>query len=120
MKTHVQPPAVYIFDFPRLDTAVEVTSSVEGVVIRASRHSASEERKLCFVRALAAEGFIDEACCWRPLDSLGGVHWLAEAGGFMFDAACVARTRRLTLRLCFSAAALWLCLMGSLLLHARR
>ena len=120
MKTHVQPPTVYIFDFPDLDTAVEVTSSVEGVVIRASRNCFSEERKHCFIRELAAEGFIDEAWCWRPQGSPGGVHWLVEAGGFMPAAAAVAQTRRFMRRLIFSSAGLWLCLMGLLLLHAAR
>ena len=120
MKTPVQPPAGYVFDFPRLDAVLEVAPSPEGVVIRASRNCFSEERKLCFIRELAAEGFIDEASRWRPLGSVGGVHWLVDAGGFMPGAACVAQTRRLMLRLIVSASGLWLCLMAVLLLHAAR
>ena len=114
------PSPGHVFDFPQLDAVVEVTTSPEGVVIRASRDCFSEGRKQRFIRELAAEGFIDEACCWRPMGSLGGVHWLVDASGFMPDAASVARTRRLMLRLIFSSAGLWLCLIGLLLLHAAR
>jgi len=115
-----RPPLGHVFAFPQLDAVVEVTASPTGVVIRASRDCFSEERKHSFIRELAAEGFIDEACCWRRLGSLHGVHWLVDASGFMPDAASVARTRRLMLRLIFSSAGLWLCLMGLLLLHAAR
>ncbi len=116
----VAPPPGHFFDFPQLDAVVEVTVWPEGVVIRASRDCFSEERKVCFIRELAAEGFIDEASRWRPWGSPGGVRWLVEAAAFLPDAACVARTRRLMLRLLFSAGALWLVLMGSLLLLPRR
>jgi len=116
----VAPPPGHFFDFPQLDAVVEVMVRPEGVVIRASRDCFSEERKLCFIRELAAEGFIDEAVRWRPSGSLGGVRWHVDAAAFLPDAACVARTRRWMLRLLFSAGALWLCLMGTLLLLARQ
>jgi len=120
VKPRVQPPASRVFDFPRLNAVVEVTSSVDGVVIRASRNCFTEERKQAFIRELAAEGFIDEACCWLPAGSLGGVLWLVDVSGFMPDAASAAQTRRFMLRLLFSVAGLWLCLMDQLLLHMVR
>src|SRR6267154_716278 len=48
------------FYFPKLDTLVLVERSKYGVLIRATRDTFSERRKVSFVRELGAEGFIDD------------------------------------------------------------
>ena len=117
MPAHASRPRCFGFDFPRLDTQVEVETTPAGVVIRASRPTFSAARKACFIRELAAEGFIDEDYRWQPTDR---VQWVVDASSFMPGAACVARTRRLMLRTFFSAAGLWLMMMSILLLHGAR
>ncbi len=118
MKAHIHSPPCHVFDFPQLDTVVAVENSADGVVIRASRNSFSADRKACFIRELAAEGFIGEefgSHWWR--DS-GAVRWIVDASGFMPDATHLAATRRCMWRIIFSTAGLWVFLMGFLLLHA--
>lgn len=118
MNTHAHPPPCYVFDFPPIDTVVAVEPSANGVIIRSSRNTFSAARKTCFIRELAAEGFIGEEYGSDWFSASGAVRWRVDAAGFMPDAACVARTRRFMLRLIFSAAGLWLLLLGLLLLRA--
>jgi len=117
MKTHTHPPPCHVFDFPRLDTVVVVEPFADGVVIRASRNTFTADRKACFIRELAAEGFIGEEYGSAWFSASGAVRWIVDAAGFMPDAAHLAATRRLMLRLIFSAASLWASLMGFLLVH---
>jgi hypothetical protein len=113
-----QSPRSYTFSFPRLDTVVEVEAIEDSVVIHASRNTFSPARKACFLRELAAEGFIAEehAASWKA----ESVRWKVDPAGFMPDAEHEASTRRFMLRLFFSAVALWLLLMGSLVMSAAR
>jgi hypothetical protein len=120
MNTHAPEPRCFEFDFPRLDTAVEVETTSEGVVIRASRNTFSEERKRCFIRELVAEGFIDESCRWQSPGQPGGVRWMVDPTEFMPDVMRRAQTNRFMRRLIFSATGLWLCLMALLLLRPAR
>jgi hypothetical protein len=117
MNTHARPPPCYVFDFPRLDTVVAVEPSADRVVIRASRNSFSADRKACFIRELAAEGFIGEEYGSAWFSASGAVRWIVDAAGFMPDAAHLAATRRFMLRLLGSAMVSWLLLMGVLLAH---
>jgi hypothetical protein len=116
MKAHARDTTCFEFSFPRLDTVVEVESSTDRVVIRTSRDTFSEARRTCFVRELAAEGFIREEFRWRPPNVDGGVHWIVDASAFMPGPDCVAETNRFTVRLLFSATALWCFLLGGLFL----
>ena len=117
MKTHASEPHCFEFCFPRLNTLVEVEPTDGGGVIRTSRDSFSAERKACFIRELAAEGFIGSEYRWRSPAGPGGVRWVVDVSAFMPGPACVVQTRRFMLRLLCSAAALWLIIMGFLFLR---
>jgi hypothetical protein len=117
MPVHASRPQCFGFDFPRLDTQVEVETTPVGVVIRASRPTFSAARKACFIRELSAEGFIAEDYRWQPADR---VRWVVDPTRFLPGQTCAAQTRRLMLRMFFSAAGLWLFLMGVLLLRGAR
>jgi len=54
----------YQFDFPPLDTALQVEVHDDDVVIRATRDTFTEDRKASFIHELAAEGFIPEDYMW--------------------------------------------------------
>lgn len=120
MNTQAASPRCYEFDFPQLDTAIEIKVAPETVVILASRNSFSEERKRCFIRELAAEGFIDESWAWREPGGSNGMRWIVDPAEFLPGAAALARTRRFMLGLFFSIVALGLVLMGGVILSAGR
>ncbi len=123
MKTHALEPRSFEFYFSSLDTLVLVENLAEEIVIRASRNTFSEERKACFLRELAAEGFIPDDYQWlAPVgpETFQGVRWLVDISCFKPDKALVAGTRRFMVRLLSSATLLWLLLMCLLFLrHAR-
>jgi hypothetical protein len=120
MKIHSPASPCYNFYFPRLDTLAEVEHTAHGVIIRTSRHSFSDERKACFVRELAAEGFIADEYAWCSSGAPEGIRWVVDAAAFMPGAAPIAQTRRFARWLFCSATALWLVLMGGLLMGAPR
>src|SRR5258708_7273865 len=106
------------FSFPQLDTLVRVEESAGDVIIRATRDTFSEARKLCFVRELAAEGFIPEEYRWFALsgcESIGSLRWVVDFSWLKLDAAQTAHTRRIMIRLIGAAALFWLVQMSALL-----
>jgi hypothetical protein len=116
------PPKLegFEFYFAQLDTLVWVEPSPAAVVIHSSRATFSEARKLCFIRELAAEGFIPDDYYWRTLDgpeALRGVRWEVDASWLQRDAALAAQTRRFMVRLIGSAVLLWLIMMTALLVR---
>lgn len=123
MNTHALEPRSFVFCFSSLDTLVLVENLAEEIVIRASRNTFSEERKACFIRELAAEGFIPDHHQWlAPAgpETSRGVRWLVDISCFRPDKALAAGTRRFMVRLLSSAALLWLLMMCLLFLrHAR-
>ncbi len=114
MNTFAPAVQCFEFSFPPLDTVVAVETSPAGVLVRASRDSFSEARKACFIRTLAAEGFIGDEFYWKSQDD---VRWVVDAAWFMPGAASLAQTRRSMRRLLFCAVGLWLLLVGGLFLH---
>src|SRR5258708_19436005 len=64
MRTLTNPSRQHEFYFPGFDNLVLVENRPDGVVIRATRDNFSEARKSFFIRELAAEGFIPDACGW--------------------------------------------------------
>jgi hypothetical protein len=117
MKTHATEPPHFESYFARLDTLVLVEARDDAVVIRATRVTFSERRKEYFIRELAAEGFIPDACRW--FSPAGGaaaarVRGLVDFSWLKPDEALTAQTRRFVIRLLLSATLLWLLLLGSL------
>jgi hypothetical protein len=87
------------------------------VVIRATRNTFSDERKACFIRELAAEGFIPEEFHWLPPaagERSRSVRWLVDRSYFMPGPAFTAQTRRFMIRLLGAAALFWMLLMALL------
>lgn len=104
----------YEFSFPRLDTLVQVEERTDEVVIRATRNTFTERRKVCFIRELAAEGFISETYQW--FSGFGDwsalpVRWLVDYSWLKPDQHARARTNRFMIRLIVGAFLLWLGLM---------
>jgi hypothetical protein len=115
MKTHAHCNRRFEFQFPDVDTRILVEDLEDGVVIRASRDTFSERRKLSFIRELAAEGFI--ADCFQR--SCRDVRWLVDASSAKPGEAIAARTGHFMIRLLVCSVLLWLGLMGTLLLFGR-
>jgi hypothetical protein len=116
-------PCCYEFYFPEMDTLIQVETSAAAVVIRASRNTFSERRKLSFIHELAAEGFIPEDYEWLSLagaESSRGIRWLVDFTWLQIDPAMTARTRRFMVRVIAGAALLWLVMMTVLLLQPAR
>ncbi len=112
----------YEFCFPKLDTLVQVQELDDEVVIRATRDTFTERRKVCFIRELAAEGFISEAYQW--FSGFGGwsslpVRWLVDYSWLKSGKNVCARTNRFMIRSIFGAILLWLGMMFALFLGAR-
>ncbi|HVU36668.1 MAG TPA: hypothetical protein VHE61_24720 [Opitutaceae bacterium] len=109
------------FYFRDLDTLIQVENpDPDTVVVRATRNTFSERRKVYFIRELAAEGFIPEGCQWYPLP--GGtphVHWVIDVSWLRLSEAAKTRARRLMIGLLGGGLALWTALLSTLLLtHA--
>ena len=61
MKTLTRIQRQFEFCFPNLDTLVLVEEFDDCLLIRATRNTFSEERKIRFVHELVAEGFVSES-----------------------------------------------------------
>lgn len=123
MKPPSFEPHVYEFCFSNLDTLVQVEEAKGHVVVRASRDTFSERRKACFIRELAAEGFIPDEYRWFTLTSPASFHrvrWLVDVSCFRPAQAVIAHTWRLMVRLQLSAVILWLIMMAVLFLRNAR
>ena len=109
------------FDFyvANLDTHVRVEESAGTVVVRVSRNTHSEGRKISFIRELAAEGFIPDEYYRHPLAGRGAFHgarWEVDHAWLLPDPALAARARRQLAKTLLVATGLWLVLMGALFL----
>jgi len=106
------------FCFPDLDTLVLVEEFNERLVIRSTRDTFSEKRKICFIHWLASEGFISESYQWYS-DSESAkwlrVQWWIDYSWLKLDATQIARTRRFMVGLLIGAGLLWLGMMAALL-----
>jgi hypothetical protein len=109
------------FYFRDVDTLVQVENpDAETVIVRATRNTFSERRKVSFIRELAAEGFIPDGCQWYPLPAgMPRVHWVIDVSWLRLSETAKSRTRRLMLSLIGGGVLLWTALLSGLLLtHA--
>ena len=91
------------------------------VLIRAARDNFSRPRKSCFIRELAAEGYIPGR--YEGLTNLevaGGVNWVIDHSWVETPSAVRRRTNRFMFRLIGSSFLLWLALMVLAFLRAPR
>jgi len=120
MKTHTIDPESFEFYFPDRDTLISVENRTDGVVIHATRDTFSEERKVCFIRELAAEGFIPDDYQWinerSSFSAHSAVRWLVDYSWCTLSSAAVAGTHRFMIKVLVGGALLWLILMASLFL----
>lgn len=107
------------FYFSDLDNLVLVESQRdESVTIRATKNNVSEQRKIFFIRKLAAEGFIPGSYEWfsGPTDGSGGVLWTKDLSWVEKTTVAVKRkSNRFMARLLIAAGLVWLTMMRVLL-----
>jgi len=111
-------PTSFEFCFPQLDTLALVENQRDEVVIRLTRDTFPEERKLCFIRELAAEGFIAEEYRWFSTEtsfSPRRVNWLLERTWLIPCPLMIAQTRRSMAGMLVGGFLLWLALMTAVL-----
>jgi hypothetical protein len=69
------------FYFPDLDNIILVECHEdESVTVRASKNNVPDERKIFFIRKLAAEGFIPDSYQWfsGSVDGSNGLRWIKD------------------------------------------
>jgi len=106
-------PRIYEFCFLNLDyTLVQVVVTHDEVTIRATADLFTPERKLCFIRELASEGFIPDDYHWFPLAGVEsysrGVRWIVDSSWLKLDEALEARTGRWMRRYIAPMTLVWL------------
>ena len=123
MKTHSIEPQSFEFHFHDLDTLVCVEHRQDDeVVIRATRNTFSEERKLCFIRELVAEGFVPDDCQWfyhgSGTSGHTAIRWFVDYSWCKLNPNATAETRRFVVRILVGGILLWLLLMAGLFLSS--
>jgi hypothetical protein len=113
MKSIPRESRTFEFCFRELDyTLVRVEESAGNVTIRATADTFSNDRKVSFIRELAAEGFIPDNYRWFSLTGpetyTRGVCWLVDFSWLKLDEALMARTNRLMKRFILPVTLLWL------------
>jgi hypothetical protein len=84
-------------------------------MIRATRDTFSEERKICFIRELAAEGFIPDDYRWLyngpTSNGCSLIRWSVDRSWCELSPHAIAETRRFMLKIIAGGILLWLLLM---------
>jgi hypothetical protein len=102
---------------------IVVENSEDSVVIRAARDNFSERKKVCFIRYLAAEGFISDE--FQGFGKSGSrrttsISWVVYQDPLKHEPAQFKRADRFMIQLFISASAIWLALMVFAFLHSAR
>ena len=120
MKTLTHLDHVFEFKFPQLDTLVRVERSSDRVVVRATRDSFNEDRKIRFIHELAAEGFIPDGYQWYSGDATGtNLQWVVERRLSGVPESAIRTARRFMIGLLAAGAVLFLLCLLMLFLRAR-
>lgn len=108
MQTRTHYGRCFEFNFPGLDTLVKVEHFAGKVIIRATRNSFSQARKILFIHELAAEGFIPDNFCWYSEDTMGfALDWIVEPSLRVPDSA-IRTANRFMFKLLAGGAVLFL------------
>lgn len=81
MQTQTNVPTKFNLYIPDLDNHIVIDNGTGGVVVSASRDNFSENRKMCFIRHLSAEGYIPDRYKWfteAEGDGFLGVKWIVR------------------------------------------
>jgi hypothetical protein len=118
MNTPALKSRCFEFYLRDLDTHLQVENpDAETVVVRATRNTLSDRRKIYFIRELAAEGFIPDRCQWYPLPGgIPRVQWMIDVSWLRVSETAKARTRRLMFGVLGSGFVLWTALLSGFLL----
>jgi hypothetical protein len=118
MNTPALKSRCFEFYFRDVDTYVQVEHpDTDTVIVRATRNTFSERRKVSFIRELAAEGFIPDGCQWYPLPAgLPRIRWVVDMSWLRLSESAKSRTRRLMFSLIGGGVLLWTALLSGLLL----
>jgi hypothetical protein len=107
------------FYFADLDNIILVECHEdESVTIRASKNNVPDERKISFIRKLAAEGFIPDDYQWfsGPTDGSNGLRWIKDYSWLkQTQKSANRRSNRAMAKILTAACVLWLAMMRILL-----
>jgi hypothetical protein len=108
----------YEFFIHDLETHVQVENpDPDTVIVRATRNTFSERRKVQFIRELAAEGFIPDGCQWYPLPAgMPRIRWVIDVSWLKMSKAAKSHTRRVVLGLVGGGLLVWTALLSALML----
>jgi hypothetical protein len=107
-------PREFDFYFADLDNMVLVQSKEDGsVTIRTTRDNFSDERKVFFLRQLAAEGFIPDHYQWLSDSTKGSfeIKWVKDRSWVKVHATVTRRTNRIMRALLVGSCILWVAIM---------
>jgi hypothetical protein len=118
MNTPALKNPMFEFHFRDLDTRVQVENpDSDTVIVRATRNTFSDRRKIAFIRQLAAEGFIPDRCQWYPLPGgMPRIQWVIDVSWLRVSDSAKARTRRFLLGAIGTGFVLWTAILSGLML----
>jgi hypothetical protein len=89
----------------------------ETITVRATKNNCSEQRKITFIRKLAAEGFVPDNYQWfsGATDGSNGVRWIKDLSWLKIEPAVRKQSNRTMKRLLLAACVLWMAMMRVLL-----
>jgi hypothetical protein len=107
------------FYFADLDNIILVECHEdETVTVRASKNNVPDERKISFIRKLAAEGFIPDDYQWfaGPTDGSNGLRWIKDYSWLeQTQKSANRRSNRAMAKILTAACVLWVAMMRILL-----
>lgn len=107
------------FYFPDLDNIILVECHEDGnVTVRASKNNVPDERKVFFIRKLAAEGFIPDNYQWFSgiMDGSNGLRWIKDYSWLKKNQKAVVRkSNRAMGKMLVAACVLWVVMIRILL-----
>jgi hypothetical protein len=99
-----------------------VENDKNGAVIRAAVDNFSGARKICFIKELAAEGFIPDHYQWfsdPDADGYLGIKWIVDDSWLKTDGERTRKTELLCRGMLLLACILWVVLMTFILWNSR-